>query len=53
MGVVLDGASLIFISLERGAVVNDVALLLPGGVSDGARLLKEDALEESTDCGTS
>jgi hypothetical protein len=50
---VLDGASLIYISLERGAVVNDLGLLLPGGVSDGARLLREYGLEESSDCGTS
>jgi hypothetical protein len=37
MGVVLDGASLIGISQERGAVVNDVAFLLPGRITAGAR----------------
>lgn len=45
----LDGASLIGISQGRGAVVNDVALLLPCRIDTDVRKLKADAPEAFTD----
>jgi hypothetical protein len=50
MGVVLDGAPLVAISQECGAVVNDVALLLPGKIDADPRNFKEDAPDACTDC---